>query len=240
MKKKSVVLLIAVLSLLLTAVLNGCGKAPAKEPQAELTPEPVQTEVLPEPTQAETAAPQPQLSAEEKALSAYQQILKAAPAIEGDHAELYDLSLGYEENLALFGNHYEQFALYDINQDGIPELIALSVVNFRWTPVSVFTCANGQAVLLEDPFDPYAHCTFEQNSTANGAYNTYICEENHIHSVWSGTNPWDEAVEDNYAYILVGTSLTAVDCPVGESGSTVYFYDIAKSNTAENADAIMQ
>lgn len=172
------------------------------------------------------------------ALSAYQEILKAAPAIEGEHEELMDASFDYEQNLAKFGEHYDSFAITDINQDGTPELIALSTVNFRWNTVSVYTYADGNAVLLKDPTSADSHGTFQQQSTANGAYTTYICEENHIHSVWRGTDPAGEAVEENSAYALDGTTLTLTGCTVGESGNIVYFNDIAVANTTENADAI--
>lgn len=202
-------LLVSVLSF--TIILSGCGTPSLSEPIDDIT---------------------------DKALLAYQEILKAAPAIEGEPDELMDASFGYEQNLEMFGNHYDMFALFDINQDGTSELITLSVINFRWTPVSVYTYADGKAVLLKDPLDAEADETFAQISTANGAYITYFCEEHHIHSVWRGANPMGEAVEENSAYILEGTTLIATDCAVGESENTVYFYDIAKANVAENVDAM--
>lgn len=172
------------------------------------------------------------------ALSAYQEILKAAPAIDGEEEALMDASFDCEQNHKMFGEHYDSFAITDVNQDGTPELIALSMVNFRWNTVSVYTYADGNAVLLKDPMNADSPVTFDQQSTANGAYVTYICGENHIHSVWRGTTPTGEAAEENSAYALDGTTLTAVDCTVGESENTVYFSDIAVTNTAENADAI--
>ena len=57
----------------------------------------------------------------DRALSAYQEILNAAPAIEGGHAELDDASFDYDQNFRMFGNHFEQFAIYDINEDGFYE-----------------------------------------------------------------------------------------------------------------------
>lgn len=204
-----------VCGLSLAILSGGCGTAPSAQPNA----------------------PTAELRAE--AMLAYQQILKAAPAIEGEQAALADASFGYDENLKTFGNHYDLFALSDLDQDDIPELIALSTVNFRWAPVFVYTYADGNAVLLKDPLDSEAHGTFEQRSTANGAYLTYICEENHIHSVWRGIGPMGEAVEENYAYALEGTTLTATDCTVGESEKAIYFSDIAKVNSVENADAIV-
>ena len=234
MRLKSV---LPVSSILLAIGLVGCGKTSPSEPIAE-PQQLAEAEVLQETVPTESETVEPGKSSEEKALLAYQEILKAAPAIEGEHVQLGDASFGYEENQELFGNHYELFALCDINQDDIPELIVLSTVNFRWTPISVYTYTDGKTVLLKDPFDTAAHGTFEQNGSANGTYITYICEENHIHSVWRGTTPMGEE-EENYAYALEGTSLTAVDCTVGENENTIYFSDIAKTNTAENADAMI-
>lgn len=191
---------------ILSAALSGCGMPkPAEQPMDE----------------------------KEAVLSVYRELLKAAPAVAGEHEELFDASMNYERNVELFGNHYDSYALQDIDKNGIPELITLSTVNFRWTPVSVFTYANGKVGLLKDPLDPAAHGTFEQNSSANGAYFIYFCEENHIHNVWRGTDPFGNPVEENQAYALEGAALTAAACSVGESGSTVYFSDIAKENTAD-------
>lgn len=174
----------------------------------------------------------------ENALLAYQKILNDSPAIEGEHDELYDASFDYDQNMKIFGNHYDQFAVIDINKDEIPELITLSVVNFRWTPVSVFTFTDN-IVLLKNPLDLEAHGTFEQMSIANGAYTTYICEEGHIHNVWRGTTPLGEEAEENFAYSFDGDSLTSVDCSAPENENTIYFSDIAKANTAENVAAII-
>lgn len=210
LKIKSVLLICA---LSLAAVLSGCGASPSTQPTENV---------------------------QENAKLAYREILQAAPAIEGEHEELSDASFGYDENVELFGEHYDCFVLSDINQDGVPELIALSKVNFRWAPISVYTYAEGEAVLLKDPLDAEAHGTFEQNSSANGAYITYICEENHIHSVWRGTDAMGKAAEENNAYILEGTTLRATDCAVGETEKTVYFHDVAQANTAENITALGQ
>ena len=174
-----------------------------------------------------------------EAVSAYQKILEAAPALEGEHEELADASFGYEQNLKKFGNHYDLFALKDLNQDDVPELVALTIVNFRWTPVSVYTYADGNAVLLKDPLNAPCPVTFEQNSSANGAYVIYFCEANHIHNVWRGATPLGEA-EENRAYALEGTSLILKDCLAGENEKIVYFSDIAKENSAENRAAIVR
>lgn len=172
---------------------------------------------------------------------AYRAILVEAPAIEQEQAQedLMDASFGYEQNLERFGNHYDYFALVDIDQDGISELLASTIINFRWTPISVFTYADGEVTLLKDPLDEFAHNTFEQNSAANGAYYIYVCEKNHIHNVWKGTNPIGDEVEENYAYVLENGTLTWTDCVGGETENTIYFSDVAQPNTIENVDAIM-
>lgn len=203
-------------TLLLAAVLSGCGRMPQQK-----------------------SAVNEQTSKTEKALSSYRDILSSAPAIEGEHTELADASFGYDQNLKMFGNHIDRFVIYDIDRDEIPELIAMSTVNFRWTPLSVYTCSNGEPVLLKDPLDAAAHGTFEQNSTANGAYITYICAENHIHNVWRGNTPIGD-MEENHAYILEGTSLTETECAVGENEHTVYFSEIAKVNNSENLNTMLQ
>lgn len=165
------------------------------------------------------------------ALAAYREILEAAPAIQGEPAQLQDAAFGYEQNREQFGDHYELFALHDLNGDGTPELIALSEVNFRWTVVSVFTYADGKAALLSGG----EHGSFEQVSTAGGAHTTYICAENHIHSVWSGSTPVGEQ-EEATVYAMSDTGLTIVDCSATEGLS---FSELAKANTPENIAALM-
>ena len=172
-----------------------------------------------------------------EALSAYRGILEAAPALEGEHEELSDASFGYEQNPETFGEHYDFFVLSDLDQDGIPELIVMSVVNFRWAPISVYAYADGAAVLLHDPLDPQSPVTFWQNSSANGAYTLYLCADGHIHSLWRGATPIGE-MEENHAYSLAGTALIAEDCSLGEEEGSVSFCDIAKTNSAENRAAL--
>lgn len=206
MKIKWILLALAVA---VSGVLGGCGKSQPKE--------------------------EPKTPAQE-ALLCYQELLKAAPALEGEHPELEDAAFGDAQNKAQFGEHYDAFAVVDLDKDGIPELLASTVINFRWVPISVFTYAEGKAVLLNDPLEEAANGTFEQNSAANGAYVTFVCAENHIHSLWSGNTPVGPMAE-NHAYVLKGTSLTAVDCTATEG---TFFSDLAKTNTAANADALTQ
>ena len=205
-----------ILTVLLAAAFSGCASSQPQEPSPSENGSAV----------SGTAA--------EDALSAYRDILQAAPAVTGEHDEFADAAFDYEANHQMFGDHLDSFAIEDINNDGIPELIAQSVVNFRWAPVYVYTFDDGKAMLLKDPADTEAHGTFEQRSTANGAYVTYICKDRHIHSVWRGTDPTGAAAEENNAYVLDGTTLTATACYVAESEDTLYFSDIAKANTQEN------
>lgn len=209
MKKRFSLLLCLVL---LPAALAGCGQSPTAEPTSDPLTEP---------------------------LSAYRAILEAAPALEGEHEELGDASFGYEENREQFGTHYDAFTLRDLNSDGVPELIALSKVNFRWAPISVYTYAEGQAVLLHDPLDAESPVTFRQNSSANGVYTLCFCENGHVHSLWRGETPLGEMAED-HAYALVGTSLIPVDCTEGENEKSIPFSALAKANTAENRDAALK
>lgn len=205
-----------ILCILLTGLLIGCG---------------VQTT---EPAEETGSAPQT------AALEAYRDILKAAPAIEGEHDELMDASFNREQNHERFGDHYDMFAVIDINQDGVPELIAQSVINFRWTSLAVYTYTDGAAILLQDSQSSPEKGSIDQMSTANGAYTTYICEAQHIHSVWSGADPFGEELEENSAWAIDGTTLTAAECAEGENEKIVYFYDIAQVNNTENADALVQ
>lgn len=228
-------MLLAAIVLLFASALCACKKEanttpPATVPQqtaaAQETTAPQQTEAT-----QQTTIPQADPAAE--AISAYREILQSAPAIDGQSEKLLDPSFGYDQNIEEFGNHYDLFALADIDQNGIPELIALTQINFRWTQVTVFTFADGEAVMLKDPVNETPYATFDQCSTAGGAYVTYLCPQNHIHSVWKGTNPIGEAVEENYAYALSGKTLTFISCDVNESGDVVYFSEIANINIPE-------
>lgn len=226
MKLKYILLTVLVA---LTCVLGGCGNTqtqPATQPVTQPESQPVtQPEVQVEAQPEEPADP---------VLLCYKEILSAAPALESFPEELQDASFDDVVNHEMFGNHYDQFMLVDLDRDGSPELIASTIINFRWIPISVFTYANGQAVLLKDPMGESVNGTFEQMSVANGAYDTYICADNHIHSVWSGMTPVGE-MEENSAYELVGTSLNVVNCAASEGTS---FFDASKPNIAQNRDAL--
>ncbi len=194
----------------------------------------IETEEAPEVQEEETTENETEESPEDEkaeAIAAYDVILKANPAINGTPIELQDASFGYEQNQKLFGDHIDSYAILDIDQDGIPELMALSMINFRWTPMSVYTFTDGNVKLLRSPLEEEAHGTFELCCTANGFYNTYICEMNHIHNVWKGTNPMGEEEVEETAFALENGVLTQVECSVGESENATYFSDVAKDNT---------
>lgn len=217
--------------LLLSVSLLGCGKTQSAAPTAEPTPE-----AAIDPTEA--PAPDPKA----EAMAAYRALLEAAPMLEGEHEEMMDATFGYEQDLEKYGKHIDVFALTDLDSDGIPELIATSIVNFRFVPVSVYTYADGEAVLLlllSDPLDPQSPVTFTQYSAASGTYTLYFCEENHIHTLWRGDTPVGEMTEDS-AYALEDTTLVPKDCSVGENGNVVYFSELGMENSAENRAALGQ
>lgn len=237
--KMKYALLICGLSLV--TVLGGCGSSAADDKNGSGN-EPSEVIVLDDENESKNESEDE--SADEvtnteydettkEALKAYYEILSSMPAIEGEHGEIDNAAFGYEENHAMFGDHLEAFFVYDINKDGIPELIASSTVNFRWEPIYVYTYADGQAVLLKDPVQPDSHGTFEQNASANGSYLTFFCENNHVHSLWGG---WvmDEHMVEDYAYELNGTELILTDCDLDHDRERVFFnYDTMKPNIEE-------
>lgn len=180
-------------------------------------------------------APQP--TATPAAITAYQALLKESPALEGEHIELEDASFGYDENMAKFGKHYDYFAVIDLNQDDVPELITMTVINKRWTPISVFTYRDNAIVLLSDPTDPEAHATFEQMATAGGEYTLYICKDGHLHNMWSGDTPVGYMEETN-ACGLTASGLIPVNCAHNADDAATRFADVAKENTEANRNAL--
>lgn len=189
-----------------------------------------ETTVADETATEETSEVQESEEEGDPVLAAYQALLDSQPAISRDNDELYDASFDYDKNMELYGDHIDFYALYDIDMDDVPELITLTLINFRWTPVSIYTYQDGEVVLVQNPDEPRAHGTFEQQCTANGGYITYICSECHIHSTWVGTDPMDNYAEEDSAYDLVRGELIPVQCPVGRSGVLIYFSDLAAVN----------
>lgn len=192
---------------MLAGICVGCGKTPSKiEPTEETTRPIVQTQ--------ETA---PTKTPAEKATAMYKELLETYPNIVPDNIEVLDnVTLGYEENLSKFGMHYDYFSVVDLNRDGIPELVASTVINTAWTTVSVFEYNEfeNQLYLLKDPLDPQSHATFEQRSTAGGDYFLYICKDGHLHNNWGGDTPIGFQ-EENHAYVLDGENgLIVVSCEI--------------------------
>lgn len=190
-------------AVMVAAIFSGCGTAKTEPTAASETTGSTETTVA-----AQTTV--------QKAVSRYAELLKAHPTILDQDTEiLNDLSFGYEDNLAKFGEHYDYFAVLDLDSDGIPELVASTVINSGWMPVSVFQYQEEQdeLQLLKDPLDPEAHATFECMSTAGGTYSLYLCKDNHLHSNWGGNTPIGFQ-EENHAYVLTESGFASVDCPI--------------------------
>lgn len=218
---------------MLAAVFSGCGTEKA---------EPTQTAETAESTFS-TEAPQ---TPAQKAASTYMELLKAYPTILDQDTEILgDMSFGYDKNFAKYGKHYDNFAVLDLNEDGIPELITYTIINNGWVPVSVFQYqeANEELRLLKDPLDPESHATFEHMSTAGGMYGLYLCKENHLHSIWGGDTPVGYQ-EENHAYVLTSEGLEAVDCTISsnttadESDIACNIWDIAHINDEETRNTV--
>lgn len=216
------------IAVMLAAVFNGCGtaKPEAAKPTVqttEATTESTAAEQLP----TETAAPAE--TPEQKAMLLYAELLQSKPTILNQDTEILgDRSFGYDENVAKYGEHYDNFVVLDLNNDGIPELITYTIINISWVPVSVFQYQESENALrlLKDPLDPESHATFECMSTAGGMYGLYICRENHLHSIWGGDTPIGYQ-EENHAYVLTNEGLVSVDCA------------ISSNTTADDADIVL-
>lgn len=234
---------------MLAVFCTGCGKAPAKTESTQPTIQPTveSTETL-ETNAEENAFTETTEAADtpaQKAMLLYAQLLEAYPAILDQDVEILgDLSFGYDDNMARFGKHYDYFAVLDLNQDGIPELIAYTIVNHGWTPVSVFQYeeSENEVQLLQDPLDPESHATFECMSTAGGAYRFYICKDNHLHSSWSGDTPIGFQ-EENHAYVLTSDGLAVVDCAISsntgdESDILIYLWDVMGMNDEATRNSV--
>lgn len=219
---------LCIVPVMLAAICAGCGKKSEKS-------EPTQPIV--QPTTQTTQATQPALTPAEKAMAMYKELLETYPTILPDNIEtLDDRTLGYDENLSQFGMHYDFFSIADLDLDGVPELIASTVINTAWAPVSVFEYNEfeNQLYLLKDPLDPQSHATFEQMSTAGGTYNLYVCKNGHLHSNWGGDTPVGYQ-EDDYAYVLTDDGLVVVDCAYGGFRGNAENITAALSNINDEA-----
>lgn len=221
-----------------TFALGGCGTQSQSGSWTDLEGTPISEAADVKETVSETG--ENQKTARTAAMEAYRKLLEESPAIEGEHDELYDLTFGYDDSMAKFGKHYDYYAVLDVNKDDVPELIVQTVVNQKWTPVSVFTYneKTGEVLMLKDPQDLEAQVTFGQMSTAGGAYSLFICRDNHIHNMWGGDTPVGYQTE-NYAYVMKGSELEAAECNVtdGESASDDILFDFSEKsvkNTEEN------
>lgn len=216
---------------MLAVICAGCGKtSESPESTQAATPSTVETTET-------TQATEPAKTPEQKAMAMYAELLETYPTIVPDHIEtLDDRTLGYDENLSQFGMHYDFFSIADLDLDGVPELIASTVINTAWAPVSVFEYNEfeNQLYLLKDPLDPQSHATFEQMSTAGGTYNLYVCKNGHLHSNWGGDTPVGYQ-EDDYAYVLTDDGLVVVDCAYGGFRGNAENITAALSNINDEA-----
>lgn len=81
--------------------------------------------------------------------------------------------------------YVNEFFLYDVDKDSIPELFTFTTVNFRWHIVRVLTCSGNKVVPYQ--FSDGSKVEFDNNAAANGIYTFHICKKGHIHNIWSGS-----------------------------------------------------
>lgn len=213
--------------LALSTFIGGCSTSDVQETTASTT---VATTIESELFQNDEPVLENKDMASE-ALAAYYEILDSTPGITGEHFILDDASFGYEDNYRMFGDHFDWFCIHDINEDGIPELIATSIINFRWNQVYVYSYLDGEAVLLENGSVPCEHGSIDQNASASGTYTLFFCDNNHIHSLYV-TNIDGELYQEEYAYEIIGAELVAVDAC--DSTNAIPFDQNSIHNSSEN------
>lgn len=76
---------------------------------------------------------------------------------------------------------------------------------------------------------------YEQTSTAEGTYTSFICNDGHFYSYWRGNTPEGD-MEENIAYVLEGPSMVQVDCAMGLDDTGAAFVE----NVPENLDLVLQ
>lgn len=81
--------------------------------------------------------------------------------------------------------YVNEFFLYDVDKDGIPELFTFTTVNFRWHIVRILTCSGNKVIPYR--FSDGSKAEFDNNAAANGGYSFHICSKGHIHNIWSGS-----------------------------------------------------
>lgn len=174
------------------------------------------------------------------ALSAYQDILKNVPAESMDYPEFDDASFSLEDNLRKLGDHREYYDLYDVDDDGVPELFTWRWINFRWFQVFVYTMDAGEASLVHvQDVSGDDTPTFDDQATAMGGYYSYVCPSGHVHNVWD-PSMWSmgnvpdgvELIEE--AYVFDGKEFYSVNCSYTNDDHIRFFGDTAKDNVESN------
>lgn len=94
------------------------------------------------------------------------------------------ISMGAENNKESY-KKASGFLTADLDKDGIPELITLHPVGWRHDQLYVFTCKNGKVTKIKNST---SDSSIDMSSAANGSYEVFACNRNHLHTVWSGVN----------------------------------------------------
>lgn len=120
-------------------------------------------------------------SKKKKALKAYTTFLKKHPSKlkEIENKGYYDAGFSLEDK-----SYIDEFVLYDIDKNGVPELFAFTYVNFRHYIVKVYTCQGGKVNVCK--FADGTDAIFDNNAAANGSYTFSICKKGHIHNNFQG------------------------------------------------------
>lgn len=164
-----------------------------------------------EPADTPTPTPTPEeISAAEAAENAYKELLDSMPPANFDD-DVTAASFSDAENYAKYGDHIDHFVLKDISGDGVPELFAVTIVNFRWTIVNIYTYKDDRVKLVS---------SYEDSSPACGFYYSYICEENHYHDRWMGA-PIDEMLTEETAYYYDGLTMRETVCGTGYTNKAI-------------------
>lgn len=116
--------------------------------------------------------------------SAYASYLSKYPALTISDSNYYDASYSPSNT-----NYISAFALHDIDEDGVPELIARTDVNFRWNNIRIYTYKNGSVQPMK--FYEGGNVMFYNRATANGGYYFYVCKNGHVHNAYNGG--WSKA-----------------------------------------------
>jgi len=143
-------------------------------------------------------------------LQAYYELLSMKPAAEISDDDYYDASYGVDDNIAKYGEHIEYASVRDINKDGVPELLCMTLYNFRWEYITIYSYIDEQVILVGE---------LDECHTAAGWHNAYFCEDGHIHNAWVGTDPMGNDASYEEVYLFDGRGLALTDCFKGETGN---------------------